>query len=50
VRRRAGELSRLEAELSETRKRVRRKMRELDAQAGATFPPRALEATGETKL
>jgi len=37
VRRRAGELSRLEDELSETRKRVRRKMRELDAHAGATF-------------
>jgi MerR family transcriptional regulator, repressor of the yfmOP operon len=49
VRRRAGELSRLEDELSETRKRVRRKMRELDAHAGATFPPRALEATGEAQ-
>jgi DNA-binding transcriptional MerR regulator len=48
VRRRAGELSRLEDELSETRKRVRRKIRELDAHAGATFPP-ALQATAETK-
>jgi DNA-binding transcriptional MerR regulator len=49
VRRRAGELSRLEDELSETRKRVRRKMNELDAHADATFPPPALEATGETQ-
>jgi DNA-binding transcriptional MerR regulator len=32
VRRRAAELSRLEDELSQTRKRVRRKMREHDAQ------------------
>jgi DNA-binding transcriptional MerR regulator len=30
VRRRAGELSRLETELSETRRRARRKLRELD--------------------
>ncbi len=48
VRRRAGELSRLEDELSETRKRVRRKIRELDAHAGATFPP-APQTTAETK-
>jgi DNA-binding transcriptional MerR regulator len=47
VRRRAGELARLEDELSDTRKRVRRKMRELDARADATFPPPELEATGD---
>ncbi len=39
VRHRAAELSRLEHELSETRKRVRRKIREQDAQAQGTFPP-----------
>lgn len=33
VRHRAGELARLEEELSETRKRVKRRLRELDAQA-----------------
>jgi len=49
VRRRAGELARLEGELSDTRKRVRRKMRELDAQADATFPPSQLEATGDKR-
>jgi DNA-binding transcriptional MerR regulator len=41
VRHRAAELARLEGELSETRKRVRRKIRELDARAGGTFPPAA---------
>lgn len=39
VRHRAQELAKLEEELGETRKRVRRKIRELDAQAGGTFPP-----------
>jgi DNA-binding transcriptional MerR regulator len=47
VRKRAGELAKLEHELSETRKRARRKIREIDAQADATFPPPALEATGD---
>jgi DNA-binding transcriptional MerR regulator len=46
VRHRAEELSKLQDELSETRKRVRRKVRELDARAGGTFPP-PLEPTGE---
>jgi MerR family transcriptional regulator, repressor of the yfmOP operon len=46
VRHRAEELAKLQNELSETRKRVRRKVRELDARAGATFPP-SLEPTGE---
>lgn len=47
VRKRAGELAKLEHELSETRKRARRKIRELDAQAEGAFPPEpaALEAT-----
>ena len=39
VRRRASELSRLQDELSETRKRIRRRMREIDARTAATFPP-----------
>jgi DNA-binding transcriptional MerR regulator len=39
VRHRAAELSRLQDELSETRKRVRRKIRELDAQSEGSFPP-----------
>lgn len=39
VRGRAAELASLEAELSETHKRVRRKLRELDANAGGAFPP-----------
>jgi DNA-binding transcriptional MerR regulator len=39
VRHRAAELSRLEQELSETRKRARRKIRELDEQGGAAFAP-----------
>ncbi len=48
VRHRAAELGRLDHELSETRKRVRRKIRELDARAEGAFPPPpALEASGE---
>jgi DNA-binding transcriptional MerR regulator len=39
VRRRAEELSKLEHELSETRKRVRRKIRGLDAAREGAFPP-----------
>src|SRR5271167_3599884 len=39
VRGRAVELASLEKELSDTHKRVRRKLRELDAQAGGAFPP-----------
>jgi len=47
VRRRAAELEKLEAELSERRKRVRRKIRELDAHAHGAFPPPgALQGTG----
>jgi DNA-binding transcriptional MerR regulator len=41
VRRRAAELGKLEEELGETRKRVRRKLRELDARAAGAFPPTA---------
>jgi MerR family transcriptional regulator, repressor of the yfmOP operon len=48
VRHRASELGRLDDELSETRKRVRRKIRELDAHADGTFPPaEPAQATGE---
>ena len=39
VRHRAAELSRLQEELTETRKRVRRKIRELDARRAGSFPP-----------
>ena len=45
VRHRTAELERLESELSETRKRVRRKIRELDAQAAGTFPPPQIKAS-----
>jgi DNA-binding transcriptional MerR regulator len=47
VRHRASELARLEHELSETRKRVRRKIRELDATRAGTYPPDGLELTSE---
>jgi DNA-binding transcriptional MerR regulator len=50
VRHRASELEKLENELGETRKRVRRKIRELDAHAqGAFAPPAPLKATGEPR-
>ncbi len=39
VRRRAAELGKLEQELCETRKRVRRKIRGLDAASQGSFPP-----------
>jgi MerR family transcriptional regulator, repressor of the yfmOP operon len=45
VRRRSGELVRLEDELADTRKRVQRKIRELDAHANATFPPALAPST-----
>ena len=48
VRHRAAELAKLDDELSETRKRVKRKIRELDAHAeGAYAPLPTLKATGE---
>jgi MerR family transcriptional regulator, repressor of the yfmOP operon len=46
VRHRAKELERLESELGETRKRVRRKIRELDARASGSFPPAEAPGTG----
>src|SRR6476469_3608968 len=47
VRNRAHELGKLEHELSETRKRARRKIREIDARAEGSFPPpAALETAG----
>jgi MerR family transcriptional regulator, repressor of the yfmOP operon len=48
VRKRAGELAKLEHELSETRKRAKRKIRELDARAQGAFAPE-LESTGGSK-
>ncbi len=39
VEHRAAELARLKDELCESRKRVRRKIRELDAHAAGSFPP-----------
>ena len=39
VEHRAAELATLKSELCETRKRVRRKIRELDAHVEGTFPP-----------
>jgi MerR family transcriptional regulator, repressor of the yfmOP operon len=48
VRHRADELRRLDHELSETRNRVRRKIRELDARAEGALPPSpALETSGK---
>jgi DNA-binding transcriptional MerR regulator len=44
VRHRASELARLQEELSETRKRVRRKIRESDAQASPTRAERTAAA------
>jgi DNA-binding transcriptional MerR regulator len=39
VRHRAGELAKLSDELSQTQKRVKRRLRELDAHATGSFPP-----------
>jgi MerR family transcriptional regulator, repressor of the yfmOP operon len=41
VNHRFDELAKLKEELSETRKRVKRKVREIDAHAAASFPPTA---------
>jgi MerR family transcriptional regulator, repressor of the yfmOP operon len=41
VEHRAAELAKLKSELGETRKRVRRKIREIDAHAEGSFPPPA---------
>jgi DNA-binding transcriptional MerR regulator len=50
VRNRGAELQRLESELSETRKRVRRRLRELGAEtAPPRDPERELAAAGEGK-
>jgi DNA-binding transcriptional MerR regulator len=46
VRHRAAELARLEAELAETRKRAKRKIREIDARAAGSFPPPSPLAAG----
>jgi len=48
VRHRAAELAKLQDELCETRKRVKRKIRELDAHAAGSFAPSpTLETTQE---
>jgi DNA-binding transcriptional MerR regulator len=47
VRHRAAELAKLEQELSDTGKRVRRKIRELDARAQGSFPPDAARTLAE---
>jgi MerR family transcriptional regulator, repressor of the yfmOP operon len=49
VRKRVVELTNLQEELSDTRKRVRRRVRELDAQAEAIFPPSPLAQAGGGK-
>jgi MerR family transcriptional regulator, repressor of the yfmOP operon len=46
VEHRAAELAGLKAELCDTRKRVRRRIRELDAHAEGSFPPAAADETG----
>ena len=45
VRHRAAELAKLQAELTDTHKRVRRRLRELDARTGGSFPPASLQPT-----
>lgn len=50
VRHRSAELAKLEEELSQTQKRVKRRLRELDARQSGTFPPEdTLEVTGEAR-
>jgi len=46
VEHRAGELQRLREELLDTRKRVKRRIREIDAQAGGSFAPEPPVAAG----
>jgi len=56
VRHRARELAKLEEELCQTQKRVKRRLRELDARAGGAFPPAqgalraAVQTAGETAV
>ena len=47
VNKRASEMVKLKGELCETRKRVKRKIRELDAHAEGAFPPSALALEGD---
>jgi MerR family transcriptional regulator, repressor of the yfmOP operon len=48
VRHRAGELAKLEGELTDTHKRVRRRLRELDARTGGAFPPASMQPAAAT--
>ena len=49
VNKRASEMAKLKDELCETRKRVKRKIRELDAHADGTFPPSGLSLEEEAQ-
>jgi DNA-binding transcriptional MerR regulator len=49
VRHRASELDKLQSELGETQKRVRRKIRELDAREHGAFPPPPTLANGTAR-
>jgi len=49
VRKRTAELAKLERELTETHKRVRRKVRELDARAQGSFPPEPARTPAEPR-
>jgi DNA-binding transcriptional MerR regulator len=49
VRHRAAELARLEAELAETRKRAKRKIREIDTRTARSFPAPSPLAAGGTR-
>jgi DNA-binding transcriptional MerR regulator len=50
VDKRAEDLAKLKAELGESRKRVRRKIREIDAHAQGSFPPASpAEAAGQPR-
>jgi MerR family transcriptional regulator, repressor of the yfmOP operon len=49
VDKRAEEMAKLKGELCETRKRVKRKIRELDAQAEGNFPPAEMPVAPESE-
>jgi DNA-binding transcriptional MerR regulator len=49
VRHRSAELAKLQDELTESNKRVKRKIRELDAHQQGSFPPAHASPSGETR-